>query len=210
MCARTFGTQFEKIKASFVTDALELASEMEKLAPNLKAIEHFQDIRGSFCFPYIFPSRTYFFHALAVGAVAVVDRLKASNEDFEAKKKALKQAGDLYEQKRELRKELFMKAFDHVAGEIGSIYTKLTKTPGASTGSVLFSPLSSFLFLSLMVYFAGGTAHLSLENSEEPYLHGVKYTAMPPSKRFREMDQVILFVLFVAFGLHCVCVGDNE
>ncbi len=36
----------------------------------------------------------------------------------------------------------------------------------------------------------GGTAYLSLENSEDPYLHGVKFTAMPPTKRFREMEQL--------------------
>ena len=36
----------------------------------------------------------------------------------------------------------------------------------------------------------GGTAYLSLENSEDPYLHGVKFSAMPPTKRFREMEQL--------------------
>jgi structural maintenance of chromosome 1 len=55
----------------------------------------------------------------------------------------------------------------------------------------------------------GGTAYLSLEDSEassphllsnrkglnypwfqEPYLSGIKYHAMPPSKRFREMEQL--------------------
>lgn len=29
-----------------------------------------------------------------------------------------------------------------------------------------------------------------LENQEEPFLHGVKFTAMPPTKRFRDMDQL--------------------
>ncbi len=37
---------------------------------------------------------------------------------------------------------------------------------------------------------AGGTAYLSLESQEEPYLGGVKYTAMPPTKRFRDMEQL--------------------
>ena len=36
----------------------------------------------------------------------------------------------------------------------------------------------------------GGTAYLSLENSEEPFLGGVKFTAMPPTKRFRDMEQL--------------------
>ena len=36
----------------------------------------------------------------------------------------------------------------------------------------------------------GGQAYLSLENSEDPFLLGIKFTAMPPSKRFREMEQL--------------------
>ena len=36
----------------------------------------------------------------------------------------------------------------------------------------------------------GGTASLSLEDSEDPYLHGVKFSAMPPTKRYREMEQL--------------------
>lgn len=36
----------------------------------------------------------------------------------------------------------------------------------------------------------GGQAYLSLENNEDPFLHGIKFTAMPPSKRFREMEQL--------------------
>lgn len=31
----------------------------------------------------------------------------------------------------------------------------------------------------------GGNASLTLENIEEPYLGGVRFTAMPPMKRFR-------------------------
>lgn len=36
----------------------------------------------------------------------------------------------------------------------------------------------------------GGQAYLSLEVDDEPYLGGVKYTAMPPTKRFRDMEQL--------------------
>lgn len=36
----------------------------------------------------------------------------------------------------------------------------------------------------------GGTAYLSLENTDEPFLHGIKFTAMPPTKRFRDMEQL--------------------
>jgi structural maintenance of chromosome 1 len=37
---------------------------------------------------------------------------------------------------------------------------------------------------------AGGTAYLSLEQPDEPYTGGIKYTAMPPTKRFRDMEQL--------------------
>jgi hypothetical protein len=36
----------------------------------------------------------------------------------------------------------------------------------------------------------GGTAYLSLESTDEPFLHGIKFTAMPPTKRFRDMEQL--------------------
>lgn len=36
----------------------------------------------------------------------------------------------------------------------------------------------------------GGQAYLTLEDNEEPYLHGIKFTAMPPTKRFRDMEQL--------------------
>ena len=35
-----------------------------------------------------------------------------------------------------------------------------------------------------------GTAYLSLEDTEEPYLGGIKFTAMPPHKRFRDLEQL--------------------
>ena len=36
----------------------------------------------------------------------------------------------------------------------------------------------------------GGSANLVLESTEEPFLHGITYTSMPPAKRFRDMDQL--------------------
>ncbi len=44
--------------------------------------------------------------------------------------------------------------------------------------------------LSCSVHPMGGTAYLSLESPDEPFLHGVKFTAMPPTKRFRDMEQL--------------------
>ena len=64
---------------------------------------------------------------------------------------------------------MFMKAFDHISKGIDEIYKELTKS--------LTHPL-------------GGTAYLNLENEDEPFLHGIKYTAMPPTKRFRDIEQL--------------------
>ena len=52
---------------------------------------------------------------------------------------------------------------------IDAIYKQLTRSP---------------------VHPLGGTAYLALEVDDEPYNGGVKYTAMPPTKRFRDMEQL--------------------
>jgi chromosome segregation ATPase len=52
---------------------------------------------------------------------------------------------------------------------IDTIYKQLTRSP---------------------VHPLGGTAYLAVEIDDEPYLGGVKYTAMPPTKRFRDMEQL--------------------
>jgi structural maintenance of chromosome 1 len=62
-----------------------------------------------------------------------------------------------------------MDAFNHISTNINAIYKQLTQS---ST-----HPL-------------GGTAYLSLESEDEPFLNGIKYTAMPPTKRFRDMEQL--------------------
>lgn len=79
-----------------------------------------------------------------------------------------------------------MAAFNHISTEIDAIYKQLTKDPG--------HPI-------------GGTAYLSLENDEEPFLHGIKYTAMPPTKRFRNMEELsggekTVAALALLFAIH--------
>lgn len=79
-----------------------------------------------------------------------------------------------------------MQAFDHISSNIDKIYKQLTKS---ST-----HPL-------------GGTAYLNLENEDDPFLHGIKYTAMPPTKRFRDMEQLsggekTVAALALLFSIH--------
>jgi len=50
-------------------------------------------------------------------------------------------------------------------------------------------------------------ASLNLENEEEPYLKGITYHAMPPMKRFRDMDQLsggekTMAALALLFAIH--------
>jgi structural maintenance of chromosome 1 len=53
----------------------------------------------------------------------------------------------------------------------------------------------------------GGQAYLSLDSSDEPFLHGTKFTAMPPTKRFRDMEQLsggekTVAALALLFAIH--------
>jgi len=73
-----------------------------------------------------------------------------------------------------------------VAKEIDPIYKGLTQGPN---------------------FPMGGKAYLHLENSEEPYLSGIKYTAMPPMKRFRDMTELsggeqTIAALALLFAIH--------
>lgn len=79
-----------------------------------------------------------------------------------------------------------MKCFDQVANRINDVYKELTQSSA---------------------YPMGGTAYLSLESQEEPYLSGVKFNAMPPTKRFRDMDQLsggerTVAALALLFAIH--------
>ena len=53
----------------------------------------------------------------------------------------------------------------------------------------------------------GGKAYLSLDDMEEPYKGGLKFNAMPPMKRFRDMEQLsggekTVAALALLFAIH--------
>lgn len=53
----------------------------------------------------------------------------------------------------------------------------------------------------------GGNAYLSLDDTEEPYKGGMKFNAMPPMKRFRDMEQLsggekTVAALSLLFAIH--------
>ncbi|KAG0142069.1 hypothetical protein CROQUDRAFT_673752 [Cronartium quercuum f. sp. fusiforme G11] len=113
-------------------------------------------------------------------------RLREHEKEFEAARKLAKQTKDEFTEIKNMRVDLFTKAYTHISQKIDEVYKALTI--GRS------SPM-------------GGVAYLSLEDPEEPYLHGIKYHAMPPMKRFRDMDQLsggekTMAALALLFAVH--------
>ncbi|KAJ1842181.1 Structural maintenance of chromosomes protein 1, partial [Coemansia sp. RSA 2703] len=96
-------------------------------------------------------------------------RLREIEAEHNASRQEARDAKTEFQAVRRRRHDTFMRCYNHLATAIDHAYKALTQSP-------LF-PL-------------GGTAYLALEDPESPYLAGVKYHAMPPLKRFRDMDQL--------------------
>ncbi|KAJ4357306.1 Structural maintenance of chromosomes protein 1 [Didymosphaeria variabile] len=114
------------------------------------------------------------------------DKLHEIDEDFKTAKRKAEEAKAAFETIKDERMELFMKAYDHIHDNIKPVYMELTKS-------------SQFPM--------GGTAYLDLEDSSEPYLAGIKYNAMPPLKRFRDMEHLsggerTIAALALIFAIH--------
>lgn len=123
----------------------------------------------------------------AVERLGVVqDRLKSTDRDFEDARKRAKRAKDDFQEVKEQRFELFSKAFSHISEQIGPIYKDLTRDASLPMG---------------------GQAYLDMEDGDEPYLDGIKYHAMPPLKRFRDMEHLsggekTMAALALLFAVH--------
>lgn len=113
-------------------------------------------------------------------------RSRVMDNEFEISRKEAKRTKEAYDEVREKRHDLFTKAYDHIASQIDQVYKELTRT-------------ASFPL--------GGQAYLDLEDTEEPYLSGIKYHAMPPLKRFRDMEHLsggekTMAALALLFAIH--------
>lgn len=149
----------EKTEVEFKQKIGKIVSDIEKTAPNLKALDQY---------------------------AALQERERAVTKEFEEARDEEKQVASEYNRVKQRRYELFMEAFFHISKNIDKIYKQLTKS---ST-----HPL-------------GGTAYLNLDNEDEPFLHGIKYTTMPPTKRFRDMEQLsggekTVAALALLFSIH--------
>lgn len=114
-------------------------------------------------------------------------RLKNTEKEFEDSRKALKNAKDEFNQVKTQRFELFNKAFTHIQEQIAHVYKDLTRSEA---------------------YPLGGQAYLDIEeDTDTPYLSGIKYHAMPPLKRFRDMEHLsggekTMAALALLFAIH--------
>ncbi|KAK4177484.1 putative structural maintenance of chromosomes protein [Triangularia setosa] len=118
---------------------------------------------------------------------SVKTRLQSTDKDWEDSKTALKEARDAFSRVKQQRFELFNKAFSHIQEQITHVYKDLTRSDA---------------------YPLGGQAYLDIEeDTETPYLSGIKYHAMPPLKRFRDMEHLsggekTMAALALLFAIH--------
>ena len=117
---------------------------------------------------------------------AVSNKCKENAADYEKVKSEASKAAQEYERIRAKRSQLFLDAFEHIDNALKTIYTDMTKSSK--------HPL-------------GGNAYLSLDDTEEPYKGGLKFNAMPPMKRFRDMEQLsggekTVAALSLLFAIH--------
>uniref|UniRef100_A0A1D2AFX7 Structural maintenance of chromosomes protein n=1 Tax=Auxenochlorella protothecoides TaxID=3075 RepID=A0A1D2AFX7_AUXPR len=98
---------------------------------------------------------------------AVRAREREHLEELEAARRAERAAAAAFAAVRAARHDAFTAAFEHVAACIDPIYKELT---------------------SSAVHPSGGQAYLALDSADEPFCAGVKFSAMPPTKRFRDME----------------------
>jgi structural maintenance of chromosome 1 len=117
----------------------------------------------------------------------VESRLKQTDQEYEESKTAAHAAKEAFNDIKQKRYELFNKAFTHIQEQISNVYKDLTRSEA---------------------YPLGGQAYLDIEeDTDMPYLSGIKYHAMPPLKRFRDMEHLsggekTMAALALLFAIH--------
>ena len=116
----------------------------------------------------------------------MTERLKETSADYDKAKQNVNKTTQAFQRIKAKRTRLFNEAFQHIDQALKTIYTDMTKSSK--------HPL-------------GGNAYLSLDDTEEPYNGGLKFNAMPPMKRFRDMEQLsggekTVAALSLLFAIH--------
>lgn len=118
---------------------------------------------------------------------SVESRLKLTDQEYEDSKAAAHTAKELFNEVKQKRYDMFNKAFSHIQEQITHVYRDLTRSEA---------------------YPLGGQAYLDIEeDTDMPYLSGIKYHAMPPLKRFRDMEHLsggekTMAALALLFAIH--------
>ncbi|KAK5995835.1 Structural maintenance of chromosomes protein 1 [Cladobotryum mycophilum] len=150
----------DSVEDSLTEKISALTSELEKLNPNMRAMERLESVET---------------------------RLKLTDQEYEDSKMAAQKAKEAFSNVKQQRYELFNKAFSHIQDQISHVYKDLTRSDA---------------------YPLGGQAYLDIEeDTDMPYLSGIKYHAMPPLKRFRDMEHLsggekTMAALALLFAIH--------
>ncbi|KYQ90772.1 structural maintenance of chromosome protein [Tieghemostelium lacteum] len=116
---------------------------MQTVLPNLKAYQHLKEVQ---------------------------EKLNKMNTEINRARDLAQKVNNEFDQVRNKRKSLFLKAFKRISKNLTVIYAELTK--------------------ELEPPYHRGSAHLSLEDPMNPFNAGVKFSVIPPNKRFQEIDQL--------------------
>ncbi|ORY27190.1 hypothetical protein BCR39DRAFT_538898 [Naematelia encephala] len=107
----------EEVGREFETQIAKMKADLERIAPNMKAVDRLADVQGA---------------------------LDDAEREAEATRQDSKTARDKFQEIRKKRVDLFQRAYEHMSGCIDQIYKDLTKTSneaGAATGGVAFLSL---------------------------------------------------------------------
>ena len=112
-------------------------------------------------------------------------RAQDIEQEYEDSRNQYRELKASFDDVTESRNELWHKAFSHITEQIEPIYGNLTKSDE---------------------FPSGGRAYLT-SDEEEPYLAGVNYHTMPPTKRFRDMEHLsggekTMAALALLFAIH--------
>ena len=152
--AATTLPQREELLLRVAQDIQLVQADLDKLAPNLKAVERLDDVQ---------------------------QRLGSAKDELQTAKAAKDETARKFERVRHERDTLFNEAFTHISQNIDEIYKQVTG--------------------------GAGMAVLSVDALQDAFLHGVRYSAVPPSKSFRDIVQLsggekTVAALALLFAIH--------
>lgn len=131
-------------------------------------------------------TQNFFISQASESFSAATQKVKEGNTEYEKAKENANKAAQEFQKIKEKRAKRFNDAFEAIDEALKTIYTDMTRSSK--------HPL-------------GGNAFLSLDDTEEPFKSGIKFNAMPPMKRFRDMEQLsggekTVAALSLLFAIH--------